>query len=296
MDIRKRYFANVKGDIFGGITAGIVALPLALGFGVASGMENGAVVGMYGAIIVGLMAALFGGTPSQISGPTGPMTVVVAGIAAVLTGDPAWVFAMVALAGLFQIAMGLMKLGRYINYIPYPVISGFMSGIGVIIILLQLGALAGHKPASDTVSAVLRVPQDYMNVNSASLALGLITIAMIYIVPRFTKAVPSTLVAMLVVTTGSVLVTMDVPRIGPIPRGLPSLALPEFEMGQLMLIIKPALMLAIVGALDSLLTSLVADAVTKTRHDSEQELVGQGGDFAAAAYLGRELTVPLIDD
>ncbi|NRA32968.1 MAG: SulP family inorganic anion transporter [Polyangiaceae bacterium] len=101
----KAIFSNAKGDIFGGITAGIVALPLALGFGVASGMENGAVVGMYGAIIVGMMAALFGGTPSQLSGPTGPMTVVVPGIAAGLTGDPGWVFAMVALAGLFQIAM-----------------------------------------------------------------------------------------------------------------------------------------------------------------------------------------------
>ncbi len=132
----KRFTGNIQGDLFGGLTAGIVALPLALGFGVASGLENGAAAGLYGAIAVGLLAALFGGTPSQISGPTGPMTVVVAGIVGSLTGDIEWLFAMVALSGILQMVLGILKLGRYINYVPYPVISGFMSGIGAIVIIL----------------------------------------------------------------------------------------------------------------------------------------------------------------
>ena len=122
---------------------------LALGFGVASGMENGAAAGMYGAIAVGLFAALFGGTAPQISGPTGPMTVVVAGLVSTLTGAPEWVFACVMLAGVVQVVLGLVRLGQYINYIPYPVISGFMSGIGVIIIILQLAQIGGHAPAAE---------------------------------------------------------------------------------------------------------------------------------------------------
>ena len=165
--------------------------------------------------------------------------------------------------------------GRYINYIPYPVISGFMSGIGVIIIL-QLAQLVGHKPASGIVEAIRRIPEDFQMVNLAALGLGLATIALIYAVPRLTKAMPSTLVALIVVTIASLLLPVDVASIGTIPRGLPSLSLPDFELDKFMMILAPAIMLAIVGSLDSLLTSLVADAVIKSRHDSERELVGQG--------------------
>ncbi len=282
----KRFAGNLRGDLFGGVTAGIVALPLALGFGVASGIENGAAAGLYGAIAVGLFAALFGGTPSQISGPTGPMTVVVAGIVGSLTGDLAWVFAMVVLSGVFQIVLGLLRLGRYINYVPYPVISGFMSGIGAIVIILQLAQLVGHKPASGTVAALRSIPEDFQNVNPSALILGLCTIAIIYIAPRFIKAVPGTLVALVVVTAGSVMFAIDVPRIGEIPRGLPTPSIPEWDAAKFQLILIPAVMLAIVGAIDSLLTSLVADAVTKTRHDSERELMGQGIGNVFAGLIG----------
>ena len=159
MKLKDRFFSNVRGDVFGGVTAGIVALPLALGFGVASGLENGAAAGMYGAIAVGLLAALFGGTPSQISGPTGPMTVVVAGLIGSLTGDPRWIFVAVIHAGGIQVLLGLLRVGRYINYIPYPVVSGFMSGIGVIIIVLQMAQLVGHSPAPGTVEALRPHPR-----------------------------------------------------------------------------------------------------------------------------------------
>ena len=286
MDLRKRFLRNIRGDFFGGITAGIVALPLALGFGIASGIENGAAAGLYGAIAVGICASLFGGTPAQVSGPTGPMTVVVAGIVGSVVTDPSWIFVMVALAGLFQIVLGLMRIGHYINYIPYPVVSGFMSGIGVIIIILQLAQLVGHPAASGTVEAIRSIPDDFRNVNVAALLLGLATITIIYATPRVTKAIPGTLVALVIMTIVSVVVGADVPRIGSIPRGLPELNLPSFEVDQLQLILIPALMLAVVGSLDSLLTSLVADAITKTRHNSQQELVGQGIGNMVSGLIG----------
>jgi SulP family sulfate permease len=282
----KRFTGNLRGDLFGGLTAGIVALPLALGFGVASGLENGAAAGLYGAIAVGLFASLFGGTPSQISGPTGPMTVVVAGIVGTLTGDIAWVFAMVALSGILQVVLGLLKLGRYIHYVPYPVVSGFMSGIGAIVIILQLAQLVGHRPASGTVAALRSVPEAFQSINASALILGLCTIAIIYTAPRFLRLVPSTLVALVVVTTGSMLLGIEVPRIGEIPRGLPIPSIPAWDFDLFQLILVPALMLAIVGSIDSLLTSLVADAVTKTHHNSERELMGQGIGNIVAGLIG----------
>jgi SulP family sulfate permease len=282
----QRFTGNLRGDLFGGVTAGIVALPLALGFGVASGLENGAAAGLYGAIAIGFFAALFGGTPSQISGPTGPMTVVVAGIVGSLTGDIAWVFAMVALSGVFQVALGVGRLGHYIHYVPYPVVSGFMSGIGAIVIILQLAQLMGHAPASGTMAALSRIPEAFQNINPASLILGLCTIAIIYLAPRYIRLVPSTLVALVVMTSASVLLGIEVPRIGEIPRGLPIPSIPAWDFAMFQIIFIPALMLAMVGSIDSLLTSLVADTVTKTHHDSERELMGQGIGNIMAGLIG----------
>ena len=285
-NVRERFLTNFRGDLFGGVTAGIVALPLALGFGVASGLENGAAAGLYGAIVVGLFASLFGGTPTQVSGPTGPMTVVVAGMVGSLTGDPRYIFAAVILAGLFQIVLGVLRIGKYINYIPYPVVSGFMSGIGIIIIILQAAQMVGHKPAAGTVEAIQRLPEDFTNVNVSALILGLGSIAIIYITPRFTKLVPGALVALFVMTAVSVAAGFDVPRIGAIPRGLPTPSLPPFDLEMVKLIIVPAMLLGAIASIDSLLTSLVADSLTKTRHDSEQELFGQGIGNVVAGLIG----------
>ncbi len=285
-NIRERFLSHVRGDVFGGVTAGIVALPLALGFGVASGMENGAAAGLYGAICVGLFASLFGGTPTQISGPTGPMTVVVAGMVGAMTGDPRYIFAAVILAGIFQIVLGVLRIGRYINYIPYPVVSGFMSGIGIIIIILQAAQMVGHRPAAGTVEAIRRLPEDFTDVNFAALALGLGSIAVIYATPRFTKVVPGALVALFTMTVVSVLVPMEVPRIGAIPQGLPQIDLPPISMEMLTIIFMPALLLGAIASIDSLLTSLVADSLTKSRHDSEQELFGQGIGNVVAGLIG----------
>lgn len=280
----KNLFTNVRGDITGGITAGVVALPLALALGVASGV--GPMAGMYGAIAVGFFAALFGGTPSQISGPTGPMVVVLAGLFASLSGNVELIFTAVVLAGLFQILFGFLGIGNYIRLVPYPVISGFMSGIGAIIIILQIGRLLGHEPPGGTIGALSYIPTALADINFATLALGLGTLAIAYKwPPSLGKYVPGALAALIIGTLVSLFVT-NVPILGNIPTGLPSLHLPTFESSTLWLVIEAAVILAILGAIDSLLTSLVADNMTRTRHDSSKELIGQGIGNTVAGLIG----------
>ena len=280
----KNLFANVRGDITGGITAGVVALPLALALGVASGV--GPMAGMYGAIAVGFFAALFGGTPSQISGPTGPMVVVLAGLFASLSGNVELIFTAVLLAGLFQILFGFLGIGNYIRLVPYPVISGFMSGIGAIIIILQIGRLLGHEPPGGTLGALGYIPTALADINFATLALGIGTLVIAYKWPAsLGKYVPGALAALIIGTIVSLFIT-NVPILGDIPTGLPSLHLPTFETSTLLFVLEAAFILAILGAIDSLLTSLVADNMTRTRHDSSKELIGQGIGNTVAGLIG----------
>ncbi|MBE0499629.1 MAG: SulP family inorganic anion transporter [Campylobacterales bacterium] len=285
---------NLSGDLFGGLTAAIVALPLALAFGVQSGM--GAIAGLYGAIALGIIAALLGGTKTQISGPTGPMTVIAA---AVIAGEIAYFGSLDAampsvvvtfmLAGFFQILMGLAKIGQYIKYMPYPVISGFMNGIGLIIIILQLFPLVGLSSPKTIVDILLSLGNALANINMQALFLALGTIATIYLFPRVTKAVPSTLVALLLFTAISLLLEFDVPIIGEIPQGLPELHLGAFfdiTWHAPMVIIIAALTLSSLGAIDSLLTSVVSDNMTRTQHSSNKELIGQGIGNSIAGLIG----------
>jgi len=274
-----------RGDFFGGLTAGIVALPLALAFGVQSGL--GAAAGLYGAILLGFLAAIFGGTPSQISGPTGPMTVVTASTVAFFLsfsdGDINSVIgpilACFVLGGLIQVLMGILKIGNLIKYIPYPVVSGFMSGIGFIIILFQVFKALGLASPKTTIDVVKEFIPALQNINIWALIYAAITIAIIYLFPKITKKIPGTLVALIAVTILSVILDIPVPLIGDIPQGVP-----EFKGGEF-LTIKPeyyteileaGATLAALGAIDSLLTSVIADNVTKTKHNSNKELIGQG--------------------
>jgi SulP family sulfate permease len=278
-------FSHLRGDVFGGLTAGVVALPLALAFGEASGA--GPIAGVYGAILVGFFAALFGGTPSQISGPTGPMIVVFAGVFASLSGDLGMVFATVILAGVMQILFGVLGFGQYIRLVPYPVVSGFMSGIGCIIIALQLARLFGHEPeGGGTIPALLEVPSAIADPNYSALGIGLLTLVIVFAwPPRWGKYLPSPLVALFVGT--SVGLGFDsVPILGTIPTGLPSFIMPAISGDALLIIMEAALILAILGAIDSLLTSLVADNMTRTRHNSNRELIGQGVGNMAAGFFG----------
>lgn len=302
---------NIKGDVFGGITAGIVALPLALAFGIQafSGIDSpeassmGALAGLVGATLLGFFAALFGGTHSQISGPTGPMTVITASIVsgawASSQGNISAVILSMSLAGifcgLFQVIFGLIRIGKYVRYIPYPVLSGFMSGIGVIIILQQIYPIIGKKSPASTLDMIIKFPAALADgVSVIALALGLACISLIVLVPKVTKKVPATLVALIAVTVVSLFTNLDSSlTIGNIPAGLP---MPFFTKVQLDGIdwasvleasLVPGLTLAGLGSIDTLLTSVVADNITKTKHNSNQELIGQGiGNAVAGLFCG----------
>lgn len=354
----KNLFSNLRGDIFGGVTAGIVALPLALAFGVSSGLGPSA--GLYGAIFISFFAALFGGTNTQISGPTAPMTavsmVIIAGIIAVNNGDvekalPA-ILTVFVLAGLMQIGLGILGLGKYIRYIPYPVVSGFMTAIGVIILVTQILPSIGYYPkddvayvesfkpqaeelilenilkeeagegilvledfketisraekitpdqvlkesqtlaakdASGVVGAFKVMPRALQNINWLELILALSTIFIIYGFKRITKVVPSTLVALVVMTGIAIGFGLNYQPIERIPEGLPTIRteiFTQFQLSSLTPYIFTALTLALLGAIDSLLTSVVADNMTKTKHKPNKELVGQGIGNTIGAFFG----------
>ena len=353
-----KLFSNIKGDAFGGVTAGIVALPLALAFGVSSGLGPSA--GLYGAIFISFFAALFGGTNTQISGPTAPMTavsmVIIAGIIAANDGDvnkalPS-ILMVFLLAGLMQIGLGFLGLGKYIKYIPYPVVSGFMTAIGLIILLTQIQPSLGYAPkndidyvsqfktqgkeivlekilkdevgeglmsiealsgaadradkisderilaeaktlaakeASGTIGAIKTLPNALSNINFLELLLSLATIFIIYGFKRITSAVPSTLVALIVVSSAAFFLGLDYTPIEKIPEGLPIPQLEifsSFSFSSISPYIITAFTLSLLGAIDSLLTSVVADNMTKTKHNSNKELVGQGIGNSIAAVFG----------
>ncbi|MCT7951099.1 SulP family inorganic anion transporter [Ancylothrix sp. C2] len=276
-------FSNLRGDIFGGVTAAIVSLPLALAFGVASGV--GPIAGLYGAVCVGFFAALFGGTPTLISEPTGPMTVVMTGIvASMLAANPdqglGMAFTIVMLAGLFQIIFGIFKLGKYITLMPYSVISGFMSGIGVILIILQIAPFLGQAPPKGGVlGTFMAIPQLISKVNPPEAILGAVTLAIIFLMPKkFKKIVPPQLVALIIGTLISVTIfkDVDIRRIGEIPVALPSLRMPTFSPDQITIMLVDGVMLGMLGCIDTLLTAVVADSLTRTEHKSDKELIGQG--------------------
>lgn len=351
-------FKHFRDDLFGGVTAGIVALPLALAFGLQSGL--GAAAGLYGAIFIGFFAALFGGTNTQISGPTAPLTavsmVVVAGIMANFEGNIEKALPVILmvflLAGLMQIVLGVVRVGQYIRYIPQPVVSGFMTGIGVIILITQLLPAVGYYPKEDLafvnefkpkaeeailkrilqqeaaedllvledfqetirrasaiteediqtearalagkeVSGVLGalklLPRALGNINPADLIMVLLTLIIIYGFKRITKVVPSSLVALVVVSAGAFFLLPEYRTIGEIPSGFPQLNLgiiTSADFGALWPYLPMAISLALLGSIDSLLTSLVADNLTKTRHNPDQELFGQGIGNSVAAVFG----------
>ena len=275
---------NIRGDIFGGLTAAVVALPLALAFGVASGM--GPVAGLYGAVCVGLFAALFGGTPAQISGPTGPMTIVAASVFTQFGDNPATAFTVVMMTGAFQILFGYLSIGRYINMMPYPVISGFMTGIGVILIILQLEPLLGLEAQSSVVNAITALPSDVNQFNLAPVSIGVLSLFLCSALPKsLTRVVPSPLIA-LAVCTLLALFAPSVPTLGAVPSGLPELQVPSIDVARLNYMLVSAAILAALGSIDSLLTSLVADNMTRSFHDPNRELVGQGVGNLVAGLAG----------
>ena len=351
-------FTNIKGDILGGLTAGIVALPLALAFGVSSGLGPSA--GLYGAIFLSFFAALFGGTATQISGPTAPMTavsmVVIATIIGVHNGSVEkalpYILAVFLLSGLFQIGLGFLGLGKYIKYIPYPVVSGFMTAIGVIILITQILPLIGYDAKKDTelvesyrpmaeqsllekilsdetkdgvliiedfeqaidrankidrseiieeaqnlaknnssgvIGTIKAIPRAVGFINWIEVILALATIFIIYGFKKITTAVPSTLVALIVVSGVAIGFGIDYISIQQIPNGFPKIQwtlFTDFNLLEILPYVFTALTLSLLGAIDSLLTSVVADNLTKTRHLPNKELIGQGIGNSIGAIFG----------
>jgi len=283
---------DIYSDIFGGLTAAVIALPLALAFGVSSGA--GAISGVYGAILVGFFAALFGGTATQISGPTGPMSVVMALVLTQMIANTpehglSLAFSCVILAGLFQIAFGLLKLGKYFVMVPYPVISGFMSGIGIIIILLQISPLVGLTGYSSALSALTQIGDSVNNLNVSATIMGVISLAiMVYWPTKLAKFIPAPLFALVILTALNAffLTEHNIPIIGEIPSGFPEITIPTFSITALYDVTYFAFLLAVLGSIDSLLTSMVADTMTETHHLSDKELIGQGIGNSIAGLFG----------
>ena len=277
---------TLRGDIFGGVTTAVVGLPVALAFGVASGL--GAMAGLYGAIALGFFAAVFGGTRSQISGPTGPMAVAMAVVITDHASTLQEALTVVVMAGIIQTLLGVLRFGRFVSYTPYSVISGFMSGVGIIIILLQtLPALGFGGANGGPLDAVRAWPDAIADLNASAVAIALVSLGVCVFWPaRLHRWFPATLAALAIGTLLGVLWLDAAPVIGEVPTGLPEFEGLNLSPGVLAGAVQPALTLALLGAVDSLLTSLIADSMTRTRHNPNQELVGQGLGNVAAGLVG----------
>ena len=276
---------TLRGDVFGGVTSMVVALPVALGFGIASGM--GAAAGLYGAIAVGFFASVFGGTRSQISGPTAPMTVAMAVVLTSHADSLAEALTVVVLAGLLQVLLGVSRIGRFVAYTPHAVVSGFMSGIGIIIMLMQLLPLLGASGATGgPMGAARALPAAASGIHTGAFAIGAVTLAVGFLWPRrFSRFAPGPLAALAAGTALGLLWFSEAPTIGAIPTGLPALQFGLPAAGFLLHALQPAIILALLGSVDSLLTSLVADSMTGNRHNPDRELVGQGiGNIVAGLF------------
>ena len=276
-----------RGDLFGGVTSTVVALPVALAFGIASGL--GAAAGLYGAIAVGFFASAFGGTKSQISGPTPSMTVAMAVIVTTHASTLTEALTVVVLAGLLQVLLGLFKVGRFVAYTPAVVISGFMSGIGIIIMLIQVLPFLGAPTSPEgPMGAVRNLPEALGNINTSALTIALATLAIgVFWPARLSRLLPAPIVGLIVGTLMGILWLTEAPVIGEIPAGLPLLQFGLPSAGFVLSAIEPAIILALLGSVDSLLTSLIADSLTGTRHNPNKELVGQGlGNIVAGLFGG----------
>ncbi len=267
---------SLRGDVVGGVTAAVVGLPVALAFGIAAGL--GPAAGIYGAISVGFFAAVFGGTRSLISGPTGSMTVAMAVIVAAHADNISEAFTIVIMAGLIQVLFGLLRIGRFVTYTPYSVISGFMTGVGVIIIVGQLEPfMGGRVGVGGLFSTIADIPELMGEFQSSALLIALITLAVALLWPRrFQGHLPPTLVALAVGTAISLIWLKDAPSVGAVPTDIPLFQLPHLDLAFIVGATEPALVIALVGSVDTLLTALAADSMTRSRNDPSRELLAQG--------------------
>jgi len=292
---KAKYITTFKDDLLGGLLAAIIGLPMGLAFGVQSGL--GAQAGIYTAIILAIVVSFFGGTKTLISDPTGPMTVVAATVVSVglssygnLENAFPLIIATFVLAGVFELLFGIFDFGKYVKYMPYPVLSGFMAGIGVIIIAVQIFPLLGHSSPKGFLNIITNIKEPIVHINWQSFFLGILTIGIVYLLPLLTKKIPSILAALITGTVVSVAFGMSVPIIGAIPSTLPTFhftTIFKIQLTDLQYIIPAALMIGSLGVIDTLLTSVVADNLTRTKHDSRKTVIGQGvGNIIVGLFGG----------
>ncbi|MBX9570313.1 MAG: SulP family inorganic anion transporter [Candidatus Obscuribacterales bacterium] len=282
--LKTALFANLVGDVTGGIMTTIVAIPVAMAFGIASGL--GAAAGLYGAMCCGLFASIFGGTKGQQSGPTGPVAVIIASLLAANNGNVSVVFAAIILGGILQAVAGRFGWGDLVRYLPYPVISGFMTGIALIIIILHVKPLFGIPGSKHIMENINTFPSISAEMNRAAFAIGVMTIVFIYGMKLLSKKLPASLIALFVASTVSIVLNLEIPRIGEIPSQLPVPAVPTLDLSMLSVVLSGAVTIAMLGSIDSLLTSLIADKILHSQHDSNKELIGQGIGNIAAGLMG----------
>ena len=277
---------QLSGDIFGGVTTAATVLPMALAYGVATGL--GAIAGMYGAIVVGFFASVFGGTPARIAYTSAAMAVAMMVVLTEHADSPSQAFTIIVMAGLIQIALGILRIGRFVTYTPYSMIAGFTSGIGVIIIIIQTLPFLGAPPVPGELFGIIRAwPEALVTLNLHAVTVGIVSLAICVFWPRrLGRFLPGPLLALLVGTVIAMLWLRDAPVIGELPRGLPALQVPETSAGFLLSAIQPALTLALISSVNSMVASLVADSLTGTRHKPNREVTGQGIANVAAGLLG----------
>ena len=287
----QKYFSNAF--VFGlkaGIITAVVALPLAIAFAIASGVP--AVMGLYAAIVAGILGSSFGGSKFSITGPTGAMTVIILSIVSKF-GISGLLFAGF-LAGLIQIAFGVLKIGKIVKFIPLPIVSGFTAGIGVIIFIGQVpNALGLVLPPQET--AFLTLLEVVTHIWQANfLALG-ITFGTVFLLKffanltdrlKFFKSVPASLVALVLFTALTYFFSLSIPQVGDIPNYIPSFVIPSFDFGKVKDLLPSAFTIALLGSIEGLLCAVVCDGMTNSRHNSDKELVGQGVANVVLPFFG----------
>lgn len=281
----KEKLLTFKGDLFGGIIAAIIAFPQALAFGVASGM--GAAAGIWGAIILSLMAGVLGCNLPLVSGPTGPTAIIIATIVGMASGNMTSVITILVMAAIFQMIISLTSIPRMIKYVPYPVISGFLTGIGLIIIILQLAPLLGGVTQSSTIKALMNYPLVFANINLHALGLGGVTLFILFFTPKFiSKIVPVQLLALILMTGVASYFGFNVEKISSIVFSLPQFQMPHFTVDLIMRDIPTALTLAFIATSESLLTGIIMDSLTKIKHNSKRLIMAQGFGNLFCAITG----------
>lgn len=283
--MNKYTFGSFKGDVVGGIVSAIIAIPLALAFGVASGL--GPTAGLYSSIILCIAGLLFGMAPAQISGPTGPVTIVVASAIAFFHNAPENIFAVIILAGIFQLIIAISRVAEVIKFVPYPVISGFMSGIGAILIILQINPLLGLNVHPTPLQTLLHLNHTIAHYSQQDLILGLLSLAIVLITPPIVnKLIPSYLIALIVGTFVSIKYGFDVETIGYISTSMPNFVVPFFDLESISRLLPLAFTLAVVASMESLLTTLVINSLNKSDIQPNKVILGQGAGNIFAGLCG----------